>query len=97
MEKPTTVVVALSPAVHRDLAALTPRELEVLTFLGRGMSNSELAEKLVLSEATVKTHVARIFAKLTLRDRSQAVVLAYETGLVTPQGDKGADRRPTSF
>ncbi|MFC9129030.1 response regulator [Streptomyces sp. NPDC057099] len=86
-----------SPAVHRDLAALTPRELEVLTFLGRGMSNAELAEELVLSEATVKTHVARIFAKLTLRDRSQAVVLAYETGLVTPQGGKGTDRRPTSF
>ncbi|WP_404825746.1 response regulator [Plantactinospora soyae] len=76
-------------AAHRDLAALTPRELEVLTLLGRGLSNTELAHRLTLSEATVKTHVARIFAKLTLRDRAQAVVLAYETGLVAP-GD--ADR-----
>jgi DNA-binding NarL/FixJ family response regulator len=73
-----------TPAVHRDLAVLTPRELEVLTLLGRGLSNAELAETLTLSEATVKTHVARIFAKLDLRDRAQAVVLAYETGLVTP-------------
>jgi DNA-binding NarL/FixJ family response regulator len=72
------------PAVSRDLAALTPRELEVLTLLGRGLSNAELAKALTLSEATVKTHVARIFAKLELRDRAQAVVLAYETGLVTP-------------
>jgi DNA-binding NarL/FixJ family response regulator len=72
------------PAVHRDLTALTPRELEVLTLLGRGRSNAELAGDLTLSEATVKTHVARIFAKLALRDRAQAVVLAYETGLITP-------------
>jgi DNA-binding NarL/FixJ family response regulator len=73
-----------APALHRDLAVLTPRELEVLTLLGRGLSNAELAKSLTLSEATVKTHVARIFAKLELRDRAQAVVLAYETGLVTP-------------
>ncbi len=72
------------PRVHRDLSALTPREREVLALLGRGLSNTELARALTLSEATVKTHVARIFAKLTLRDRAQAVVLAYETGLVTP-------------
>jgi len=63
---------------------LTRRELEVLTLLGRGRSNAELAKTLTLSEATVKTHVARIFAKLELRDRAQAVVLAYETGLVKP-------------
>lgn len=67
-----------------SLKTLTPRELEVLTLLGRGMSNTELAAHLTLSEATVKSHVARIFAKLTLRDRAQAVVLAYETGLVKP-------------
>ncbi|MGR4879590.1 response regulator [Streptomyces sp. LARHCF249] len=71
-------------AGHRELAALTPREREVLTLLGHGRSNAELAAELTLSEATVKTHVARIFAKLSLRDRAQAVVLAYETGLVTP-------------
>jgi DNA-binding NarL/FixJ family response regulator len=73
------------PAIHRDLATLTPRELEVLTLMGHGLSNAELARELTLSEATVKTHVARIFAKLSLRDRAQAVVLAYETGLVTPE------------
>jgi DNA-binding NarL/FixJ family response regulator len=75
---------ARTPAIHRDLSALTPRELEVLALMGRGHSNAELAGELTLSEATVKTHVARIFAKLTLRDRAQAVVLAYETGLVSP-------------
>ncbi|MEZ0070880.1 response regulator [Planotetraspora sp. GP83] len=73
-----------TPAVHRDLAVLTPREHQVLTLMGRGLSNRELARALTLSEATVKTHVARIFAKLSLRDRAQAVVLAYETGLVSP-------------
>ncbi|WP_327006072.1 response regulator transcription factor [Dactylosporangium sp. NBC_01737] len=69
------------------LAPLTPREREVLALMGRGRSNAELAAALFLSEATVKTHVARIFAKLALRDRAQAVVVAYETGLVVP-GDK---------
>ncbi|PIM65775.1 DNA-binding response regulator, partial [Streptomyces sp. JV178] len=57
------------PAVHRDLTLLTPREREVLTLMGRGLSNAELAWHLTLSEATVKTHVARICAKLSLRDR----------------------------
>ncbi|WP_327251147.1 response regulator transcription factor [Streptomyces sp. NBC_01244] len=73
-----------APASHPDLDALTPREREVLTLMGHGLSNAELAREFTLSEATVKTHVARIFAKLSLRDRAQAVVLAYETGLVTP-------------
>ncbi|MDQ7907117.1 response regulator transcription factor [Phytohabitans sp. ZYX-F-186] len=72
------------PALHRDLAGLTPREREVLTLMGRGLSNGEIAAALTLSEATVKTHAAHIFGKLSLRDRAQAVVLAYETGLVKP-------------
>jgi DNA-binding NarL/FixJ family response regulator len=69
-----------------DLQELTPRELEVLELIGRGRSNGEIARQLVVSEATVKTHVAHVFSKLDLRDRAQAVVVAYETGLVQPGG-----------
>ena len=80
--------------LHRDLATLTPRELEVLQSLAKGLSNAELAAAMQLSEATVKTHVARILAKLHLRDRAQAVVVAYETGLITP-GSANTAGRPT--
>jgi DNA-binding NarL/FixJ family response regulator len=80
------------PVAAALLDELTPREREVLTCVGEGLSNAEVAERLVVSPLTAKTHVARLFGKLGARDRAQLVVLAYETGLVVPgrQGVAGA-------
>lgn len=89
--------VARRPVVDRQLSApgldeLTERELEVFRLIARGLSNGEIAESLYLGEATVKTHVGRVLSKLGLRDRVQAVVVAYESGVITP--GMGDDQPP---
>jgi DNA-binding NarL/FixJ family response regulator len=73
------------PSRPGALSELTPRETEVLRLVAEGLSNGEIAERLVVSDETVKTHVSRVLAKLGVRDRTQAVVVAYESGLVTPR------------
>jgi DNA-binding NarL/FixJ family response regulator len=76
-------VIATQPQAIPALRELTERELEVFRLLGQGLNNQEIARELWISESTVKTHVTRLFAKLNLRDRAQAVILAYESGFVS--------------
>ena len=86
----------LDPPFPATLGALTQRETEVLRLIARGLSNTEISATLVIAEQTTKTHVGRILAKLDLRDRAQAVVFAYETGLVTPGGSGAARANPAT-
>jgi DNA-binding NarL/FixJ family response regulator len=78
-----------APPGDDRLGVLTPRELEVLSLIGQGLSNAEIAARFVLGEGTVKTHINHLFSKLQLRDRAAAIVLAFDSGLVTPRGGRG--------
>jgi DNA-binding NarL/FixJ family response regulator len=80
---------AVDDAARRALEGLTAREVEVLTLIGRGRTNAEIATELSISEVTVKTHVAHVFSKAALRDRAAAVVLAFDSGLVAPGASGG--------
>ncbi len=84
IEEFTRIPARAQPPTPRAVGELTPREREVLDLLIRGLSNPEICRELVISEATTKTHVAKILQKLGLRDRVQAVIYAYETGLISP-------------
>ena len=79
-----------APSSPDALVELTPRETEVLRLVAEGLSNGEIAERLVVSDETIKTHVSRVLSKLDVRDRTQAVVVAYESGLVTPRAREPA-------
>jgi DNA-binding NarL/FixJ family response regulator len=79
----------LAPGAAVSLSGLTPREREILTLVGTGRSNAQIAAELFISENTVKTHVGRVFDKLGVHERVQAVIIAYDTGLVTPHGGPG--------